>query len=283
LERNPGVFKECCNDRCALAMNKYAFTWTVEPASPAEYSLAVVPFEIVVREKSLTLVASADAAEEQKLASEADRVAHDLAKVLSYEHGERFEVVRAGYSYRMLGSAQGGSIVVHSEPPACGASAVGPEVVIRDSIGRIVGGTAIEREQKRQATQQRLADLTKRAALDSNLRDMLDHWHRYVGDPDERLHPLYDLLQVVERRYALPKPARERNSSKVRANAAKQLKMDANDLENLGEITNKVELLNGRHPGASQGPHRTATEVEVDTCERVARSIIENYAAKIVI
>jgi len=264
-------------------MNKYSFTWTIEPASPAEYSLAVVPFEIVVREKSLTLVTTADAAEEQKLVSEADRVAHDLAKVLSYENGKRFEVVRAGYSYRILGGAQGGSIVVHSERPGCGASAVGPEVVIRDSIGRIVGGTAIEREQKRQATQQRLADLTKRAALDSNLRDMLDHWHRYVGDPDERLHPLYDVLQVVERRYALPKSARERNSSKVRANAAKQLKMDANDLENLGEITNKVELLNGRHPGASQGPHRTATEAEIDTCERVARSIIQNYAAKIVI
>jgi hypothetical protein len=51
----------------------------------------------------------------------------------------------------------------------------------------------------------------------------------------------------------------------------------------LGDLTNDEELINGRHSGASPGPHRVATEGEVATCERVARAIIDSYAAKIVV
>ncbi len=108
-----------------------------------------------------------------------------------------------------------------------------------------------------------------RAAIDANLRDLLDHWSRYAADPDGRLHPLYDVLQVVER------------LNGGRKEAAAALNMTKSELDDLGRISNDPTVLNGRHPGKSPSPHRIATEGEVNTCERVARAVIANYAATV--
>jgi hypothetical protein len=100
---------------------------------------------------------------------------------------------------------------------------------------------------------------------------MLDHWTRYAADSDGRLHPLYDVLQMAERLYG------------DRKKAASALNLSDGVLTGLGRISNDPTVLNSRHPGKSRGPHRIATELEVDTCERVARAIIENFAATIII
>jgi hypothetical protein len=59
--------------------------------------------------------------------------------------------------------------------------------------------------------------------------------------------------------------------------------MSDTSLSDLAAVSNDPTVLNGRHPGRSLGPHRIASEAEVTTCERVAKAIIDNYAAKIVI
>ena len=100
---------------------------------------------------------------------------------------------------------------------------------------------------------------------------MLEHWSRYAADPHGRLHPLYDVLQVVERLYG------------GRRESAAALKLKEADLKELGRITNDPTVLNGRHPGRAQGPHRVASDDEVKTCERVARALIEQQASKIII
>lgn len=142
---------------------------------------------------------------------------------------------------------------------------------IRDAAGEVIDSSALQRERQRQETQVRIGDLARRAARDPNLLDMIDHQSRYDADPDGRLHPLYDVLQVVERLYG------------GRKQAALALNISEADLSDLGRVTNDPKVLSGRHPGKSQGPHRTASEGEVATCERVARAIIQNYAAQIVL
>jgi len=74
------------------SMNKYTFNWNITPDREAEYALKVPPFEVVARGNMLTLTATADAADEQRLLEQADEVTHNLARGLSLEHGERFEV-----------------------------------------------------------------------------------------------------------------------------------------------------------------------------------------------
>jgi hypothetical protein len=250
-------------------MNKYTFNWSIAPASPVEYSLAVTPFDVVVREGSLTLTTSAEAADEQKLQAEADRVVHDLARSLSFEHGERFEVAPGCYSVL---TPEGGQRVCTSGAISGKATVSGTlEFEVRDAAGNVVDSSALRCERERQAAQERVADRAKRAALDPNLRDMLDHWRRYTGDPDG--HPLYDVLQVVERLHA---------GKEARRMAAAALNMKEEDFGELARISNDPTVLNGRHPGKWPGPHRIASETEVNTCERVARAIIEKYASKIV-
>lgn len=155
--------------------------------------------------------------------------------------------------------------------PATVAATGTVDFEVRDAAGNIIDSTALRREREHQAMQQRVALQATRADRDANLRDMLDHFGRYIADPDGRLHPLYDVLQVAERLYG------------GRRRAASALNILDADLSDLGRISNDPTVLNGRHPGRAPGPHRVATAPEVAACERVARAIIENYAATVVI
>jgi hypothetical protein len=237
-------------------MNKYTFNWSITPAPPAEYTVAVPPFDLLVKGTTLALKATADAADEQRLREQADHVAHNFARSLSYELAEGFEV---GY--------QGRHVLRDSGQQSVSASF---KLVVRPADFEAREASE-KREREGPAAQRRVLDRARRAAMDANLRDMLEHWSRYVADSDGRLHPLYDVLQVVERVYG------------DRRKAASALNMSYADLSDLGRISNDPTVLNGRHPGRSPGPHRVATEVEVSICERVVKAIIEKYESVIVV
>ncbi len=147
------------------------------------------------------------------------------------------------------------------------------EFELRDASGNIVNSSAALREQEKQATELDVANLANWTTRDSSLRDMLDHWQRYLGDPEGRLHPLYDILQVAERVYGYGKNKRKAVATK--------LAMNLGDLNTLAEKCNNNMLLNGRHPGMSPGSHRVADGDEVASCERVARQIITAHLSRI--
>jgi hypothetical protein len=251
-------------------MNKYTFSWSLAPAVPIEYTVSVLPFDVVVRENKLTLTADADPTEEQKLQNEADRIAHGLALSLSYRYATCFEVTYENYQVLAPDGRQRVSVSAHIVADACLIADIA-EFEVRDADGNVVNSSSLQKERQHKVDQHGLVELTRRATGDANLRDMLNHWHRYVGDPDGRLHPLYDVLQVVERVYH------------GRGSVASALNMCGADLSYLAKITNDPTVLNGRHPGKSQGPHRLATETEVADCERIARAVIDNYASKIAV
>jgi hypothetical protein len=255
-----------------LAVNKYTFNCSITPPIESEFSLHVPPFDVVARESTLTLKATADAADEQRLRAQADEVAQNLARSLSFERGDRFQVACGGYHVLRPSGQQSVTHTFHVRVnPAVVATSGTVECEVRDAAGNVIDSSALRREREQQAMQQRVALQATRAVRDAHLRDMLDHWARYAADGEGRLHPLYDVLQVAECRYG------------SRKKAATALKILDADLSDLGRISNDPTMLNGRHPGRASGPHRIATEAEVATCERVARAIIENYAATVVI
>jgi hypothetical protein len=236
-------------------MNRYTFKFAIAPSVAAGYEITLPPFHVKVQEAKLTLQASADAGEEQLLREHAIQAANNLIRSMSYELGMRF---RAEYQ---------GRDVRHDT----GQQTVGfhLRITVKPAANEAPDPAALEREQRH--AQERIIDLAKREALDANLQDMLEHWRKYKGDPDGRLHPLYDMLQVAERLYG------------SRRNVASALNLSDADLSDLGRISNDPMVLNGRHPGRSAGPHRIATKTEVSTCERVARALIENQAAKVTV
>jgi hypothetical protein len=235
-------------------MNRYTFNYKVTPGIDVEYKVSLPPFDATMREAKLVLTATADAVDEERLRKQADQVAHDLVRSLSYELADGFAV-----------EFQGRHVLRDS-----GQQSVSFSVTLTVRPADCEAREAAEKRE-RQAAQQRIVDLARRETIDATLRDMLDHWSRYATDPKGRLHPLYDVLQVVERLYG------------GRGKAAAALKMKEADLKELGRISNDPTVLNGRHPGRAQGPHRVASDAEVNTCERVARALIEHQAAKTVI
>ena len=267
------VFKREAMRDGADSVNKYTFHWSITPVAETEYTLQVPPFEVVARGNTVTLsITITEVADELSLREQAKEIALNLARSLSYEHRERFEVAFAGsdvlYSNGGQSTTASYRITVKPETFSTGDSA---DVEVRDAAGNVIDSSAIRRERQRQVTHDRISARARRAAIDANLRDVLDHWSRYAADSDGRLHPLYDVLQVAERLYG--------NRRKV----ALELKIADIDLSDLGRISNDPTVLNGRHPGKTRGPHRIASEAEVNTCERVARTIIESHASKIVI
>jgi hypothetical protein len=221
---------------------------------------------LVLRSNTLELSATVEAPDEQKLQEQAEQLARNLARSLSYEHGEKFEVVYGGYAVE---TAAGRNVVVRVTGESMLSMSGTLDFELRDATGNIVDSSEIRRAQERDAAQRRVTHLATIAARDPHLRDMLDHWSRYAADPNRRLHSLYDVLQVAQRLYG---------SS---MEAASTLGIKERDLEHLARISNDRTLLTGRHPGESQGPHRTPTESEASTCERVARLVIEQYASKL--
>jgi hypothetical protein len=241
-------------------MDKYTFKWNLIPPPPTEHAITVPPFDLIVVGSKLELRATADAADEQRLHEQSGQVAHSLAGSLSYELAERFEVEYQGrHVLRSTGQQAVSFSVTLTVNPAPVSTAQSADLEAERS------------ERERQRAQQRIWDRTKRAAMDVNLRDMLEHWSRYVADSEGRLHPLYDVLQVVERLHG------------GRRRAASALNMSCADLGDLGRISNDPKVFNGRHPGRSPGPHRVATRPEVEACERAAKAIIEKYESQIVL
>jgi hypothetical protein len=235
-------------------MNTYTFNFRITPGVDVEYAFKAHPFDATVRETALTLKANADAADERRLREQADEIAHNLARSLSYELAKGFEVKFNGrHVLRDTGQQSVSATFIIEVRPA--------DFKEREAAER----------RERQAAQPRIVDLSMRESVDADLRDMLEHWSRYAADSKGRLHPLYDVLQVAERLYG------------GRKETAAALKVSEADLRDLGRISNDPSVLNGRHPGRTRGPHRIATEAEVKTCERVARVLIDNQAAKTVI
>jgi hypothetical protein len=251
-------------------MNKYTFNFRITTSAAVEYAVHVPPFHAALREGTLALSTSADDSEEQNLRKKADQVAHDLARSLSFEHSERFDVAYQGRHVLMPTGQQSVSLMVRGTiGPAPSKMSDSCEFEVRDAAGNVTDSSALQRERVRHAAQQRIAERAIRSAADPNLRDMLDHWSRYAADPDGRLHPLYDVLEVASRLYH------------GREQVASALNISMADLNALGRISNDPTILHGRHLGRSQGPHRIATESEINTCKRVARAVIDSYAAKI--
>src|SRR4029077_1112684 len=105
-------------------MNNSAFHCNIAPAFAAEFALRVPPFDVVAHQNTLTLEATADDADEQSLRAHADEVAHNLARSLSFERGERFEVAFGGYHALRPAGQQGVIGYVHTtlKPGAISAS-----------------------------------------------------------------------------------------------------------------------------------------------------------------
>jgi hypothetical protein len=76
----------------ACGMNKYTFNLQITPRVDVEYAFSIPPFDATVRETTLALLATADAANDERLGKQADDIAHNLARSLSYELADKFNV-----------------------------------------------------------------------------------------------------------------------------------------------------------------------------------------------
>src|ERR1700676_2705343 len=137
-------------------MNKYTFKFGISPSVAVEYEIALPPFQGSVREAVLALKTSADECDEPQLREQAKQAAHNFARSLSYELGERFEV-----------EYQGRDVLYHT-----GQQSVAFCLKITVKAAPVETSNTTDLERGRQDAQRRIVERTRREAIDVNLRDM---------------------------------------------------------------------------------------------------------------
>jgi hypothetical protein len=235
-------------------MDRYTFNFSITPVIDAEYEFAIAPFQVTIYETSLIVRVEGETSAEQRLQDEATLLAGDLARSLSYQLSIGYVVEYKNRHVRRESGQQSATVSFH--------------LTVRPADFQ---DRELAAKQQREQAQPRIVDMARRAAADRDLRDMLRLWLRYENDPEGRLHPLYDILQVAER------------VCRGTKNTATALSTSVSKLKQLRKISNDFSIANGRHPGRSSGPHRKASDSEVSMCETIARRLIEAYAKKVVI
>lgn len=111
--------------------------------------------------------------------------------------------------------------------------------------------------------------LAEKSRRDSTLKQMLDYIGKFRDDPEKKLGPLYNIIELAETKLGGEKGAPK--SLDIKDNAWKKAK----------RTMNRKTILTSRHPGKGKQPKRSITDKELAHCIKVAEAIINSYASRL--
>jgi hypothetical protein len=133
------------------------------------------------------------------------------------------------------------------------------DVVVSSADGRIVADSRKER----------MAELLKfvdASAANETLRRMSDYLLEYHDDPEKKLAPLFDIIELAAEVFG-----HEHKS-------ATSLRVDLQSMKNATNVMNDASIRSSRHRGQELGCQREPTPAEAHLCETVAEQILNEYA-----
>jgi len=132
------------------------------------------------------------------------------------------------------------------------------DVVVTSSDGTVVTNS----RQERLTELLRFADTS---ATNQTLRRMSDYLLEYYADPDKKLAPLFDIIELAAEAFG------HQHKAATALNSGIQQMKDATSLMNDSTIRSS------RHRGQELGQHRDPTPEETRLCEIVADKILSEY------
>jgi len=148
-------------------------------------------------------------------------------------------------------------------------------VLLSDSVGLTMGGhadvlvTAADGTIVSDSRKDRMAELVRFAnssARNETLGRMSDYLLDYHADPEKKLAPLFDIIELATEVFG------------HEHKAATSLGIGIQRMKDATDVMNDSSIRSGRHRGQELGPQREPTQAEVELCETVAEQIVSEYA-----
>jgi hypothetical protein len=242
---------------------KYEFCWTVSPSRCRGWqeTIEIDGLELeIVDDRVLVRTENADDPEEQ-IRSRAGFVVADLVRSMSLYEGlqlsHEFSYVKA--------------------TPDSGLAHLGVDrqdgMVMSDNVAYtafayIKCDAVIVKSSERVNLQSILSDVT-RLRRSQPFRSMVNFMIEFRADPQRKLAPLYDILEIATTEFG------------GRKEVAKALRLPEAMLGDLGRIANDPAIRTARHPGRNANALRDISAAELSECERTAEEIIRAFAGQI--
>jgi hypothetical protein len=148
-------------------------------------------------------------------------------------------------------------------------------VLLSDSVGLTMSGhadvlvTAADGTIVSDSRKDRMTELLMFAntwAMSDMLGRMSDYLLDYYGDPEKKLAPLYDIIELATEVFG------------HEHKAATSLGIGIRKMKHATGVMNDESIRSGRHRGQELGPQREPNQAEVQLCETVAEQIVSEYA-----
>jgi hypothetical protein len=132
------------------------------------------------------------------------------------------------------------------------------DVVVTSADGRIVADSRKDRMDE-------LFSFVDTSAANETLRRMSDYMLEYHDDPEKKLAPLFDIIELAAKVFA------------HEHKAATTLGIGIQRMKDATNIMNDSGIRTGRHRGQEAGSQREPTPAEAQLCESVAEEIVTEY------
>jgi hypothetical protein len=152
---------------------------------------------------------------------------------------------------------------VHLRASGGGKATGHADMVLTNSDGTVVRDTRKERMAG-------LLQFANVSSANATLRRLVDYLLEYHGDPEKKLAPLYDIIELTEKIFG------------SKDKAAVSLGISVKQMKAAGAIINDKQIRSSRHRGQEVGTLREPTRAELQSCEAVAQKIIEEYTNLVV-
>jgi hypothetical protein len=243
-------------------VNEIEFCWKVQPARERQWR-RVYPsdgFDVEISGDYIFLRTNSIHAPEDELRSRAESIAKNLVRAMS-DKEKGLLMPEFAHVKRTVEKHERGHIGVELEErlPAMSDEVSWTKV----SYVKI---SAVLVEPDHDAQIDRIIDLSERARRSPSLQKILDMQSRFYVDPEKRLAPLFDVVELVETEF------------RGEAGAAKALGVSRKALEKLKKIANDSTIRTARHPGQAVGVLREITPEELNLCIQTTGMVVDGYA-----
>ena len=243
-------------------MSEIEFCWKVEPARERQWR-KVYPsdgFDVEISGDYIFVRTNSIDAPEGDLRGQAESIAKNLVRAMSdKEKGllipEFAHVKRTGQKH------EGRHIGVELEERL---PAMADEVSWTKVSYVKLGAVLVEPDHDAQIDG--IINLSEKARRSPPLQKILDMQSRFYADPEKRLAPLFDIVELVETEF------------RGEAGAAKALGVGRKALEKLKRIANDPTIRTARHPGQAVGVLREITPEELNDCVQTTGMVVHGYA-----
>lgn len=235
------------------------FRWSVKPAIPGHWHTANLEhdgFEVEIAADRIEARCE-DIGQRDTQQKRAGEIVAGIVRKMGLAEQTRFTTTFGSLSRFDPHSGRRNSNVFLSASLSMKAGFHADAVVISAN-----GPVITDSRKKRMSELVRFAD---DAAKNETLRRLSDYMLDYYADPEKRLAPLYDIIELATKVFG------------DRGKAISSLGISARHWKKAAAIMNNPTIRSGRHRGQELGKQRDPTPAEVRSSEAVAEQIVSEY------